>query len=160
VSHWQWNDITGIMVDSGLIFQLIRILCCVYCILCKPTLKNPLEFQWKQNFPPWGDNPKSTRHARNIKSTYYERLKYLKSDPSKDAERTYLNKAESAYIPTHPHWGNATGYIATQRYLGPNVYTKKHKPIINAKAPILSGDWSKMLSLKNKGFFRTAKLFC
>jgi hypothetical protein len=43
------------------------------------------------------------RGMRIIKSTYYERLKYLKSDPSKDAEGTYLNKAESAYIPTHPH---------------------------------------------------------
>jgi hypothetical protein len=25
------------------------------------------------------------------KSTYYDRLKYLKSDPTKDAEGTYLN---------------------------------------------------------------------
>jgi hypothetical protein len=33
------------------------------------------------------------------------------------------------------------------------------QPITPAKAPILSGDWSKALSLKNKEFFRTAKLF-
>jgi hypothetical protein len=37
-----------------------------------------------------GDNRKSTRHARIRKFTYYDRLKYLKSDPSKDAEGTYL----------------------------------------------------------------------
>ena len=78
-------------MDSGVIFRLIRILCGVWYILCKPDLKIPLEFQWKQDFPPWGDNRKSTRYARIGKSTYYHRLKYLEIIPSFDAEETYLN---------------------------------------------------------------------
>lgn len=78
-------------MDSGLIFRLIRIFCGVYCILCKPDLKIPLEFQWKQDFPPNSYLSKSTRHARIGKSTYYARLKYLEIDQGKDAEETYLN---------------------------------------------------------------------
>jgi hypothetical protein len=31
--------------------------------------------------------------------------------------------------------------------------------ITKSKAPVLSEDWIKALSAKNKGFFRTAKLF-
>jgi hypothetical protein len=33
------------------------------------------------------------------------------------------------------------------------------QPITKSKAPILSGNWIKALSVKNKGYFRTAKLF-
>jgi hypothetical protein len=85
-------------MDSGVIFRLIRILCGVYYILCKPDLKIPLEFQWKQDFPPNSNNRKSSRHARIGKSTYYPRLKYLEIDPSKDAEGTYFNAEQMKLI--------------------------------------------------------------
>jgi hypothetical protein len=35
----------------------------------------------------------------------------------------------------------------------------QRQPVTKSKAPILSGNWIKALSLKNKGYFRAAKLF-
>jgi hypothetical protein len=62
--------------------------------LTKPALKNPLEFQWipmEKGLSTLG-RPSQIYEALSIrKSTYYDRLKYLKSDPCKDAEGTYLN---------------------------------------------------------------------
>ena len=72
-------------MDSGVIFRLIRILCGVYYILCKPALKNPLEFQWipmETGFPTLGRQSQIYKVLSIGKSTYDARLKYLEIDRS------------------------------------------------------------------------------
>jgi hypothetical protein len=57
-------------------------------------------------------------------------------------------------------WRGDNPASAIPRYFDPNIYTKTHKLITQLKGLILLINLIKELSVKNKGCFRTAKLFC